>query len=127
VSLATHLHVQKNSQDALNEFYPHYAAYFRHHSPDPSRIREISREEYEQLAGPEGALFVGSPQQIVDKILYEHALFGHERFMAQVDIGALPFEKVAEVIGLLATDVAPAVRRALRSARAPHSPAAKSQ
>ena len=95
----------------MDTFYPYYASYFRNHSPDPSRIREISRSDYEQLASPEGALFVGSPQQIVDKVLYEHRLFGHQRFMAQIDIGGLPHAKVAEVIELFATEVAPVVRR----------------
>ena len=110
VSVATHLHVAKNSQDARDTFYPYYAGYFRNHSPDPSRTREISRSDYELLASPQGALFVGSPQQIVDKILYEQALFSHQRFMAQIDIGGLPYAKVAEVIELLASEVAPVVR-----------------
>jgi alkanesulfonate monooxygenase SsuD/methylene tetrahydromethanopterin reductase-like flavin-dependent oxidoreductase (luciferase family) len=95
----------------MDSFYPYYASYFRNHSPDPSRIRDISRSDYEQLASPEGALFVGSPQQIVDKILYEQRLFGHQRFMAQIDIGGLPYAKVAEVIELLAAEVAPVLRR----------------
>jgi alkanesulfonate monooxygenase SsuD/methylene tetrahydromethanopterin reductase-like flavin-dependent oxidoreductase (luciferase family) len=111
VSIATHLHVARNSQDAMDTFYPFYASYFRSHSPDPSRIRKISRGDYELLASPEGALFVGSPQQIVDKILYEHRLFAHQRFLAQIDIGGLPYAKVAEVIELLASEVAPVVRR----------------
>jgi len=111
VSVATHLHVAKNSQDARDTFYPYYAGYFRNHSPDTSHPREISRSDYELLASPQGALFVGSPQQIVDKILYEQALFSHQRFMAQIDIGGLPYAKVAEVIELLATEVAPVVRR----------------
>jgi probable LLM family oxidoreductase len=110
VSVATHLHVQRNSQDAFEEFYPHYAAYFRNHVPTRYSAREVSREEYARLASPEGALFVGSPQQIVDKIMYERNLFNHQRFLAQIDIGALPFAKVAGVIELLARDVAPAVR-----------------
>ena len=63
------------------------------------------------MASPEGALFVGSPQQIIDKILYEHRLFGHQRFIAQIDIGGLPYAKVADVIELLATEVAPVIRR----------------
>jgi alkanesulfonate monooxygenase SsuD/methylene tetrahydromethanopterin reductase-like flavin-dependent oxidoreductase (luciferase family) len=74
-------------------------------------VRNISRADYEQLASPEGALFVGSPQQIVDKILYEYRLFRHQRFLAQIDIGGLPYAKVASVIEILATEVAPAVRR----------------
>ncbi len=111
VAVAAHLHVQKNSQDAMNTFYPYYAGYFRNHAPDRYRAREVSREAYEQLASREGALFVGSPQQIVDKILHEHGLFGHRRFLAQIDIGGLPYAKVADVIELLATQVVPVVRR----------------
>jgi alkanesulfonate monooxygenase SsuD/methylene tetrahydromethanopterin reductase-like flavin-dependent oxidoreductase (luciferase family) len=112
VAVSTHLHVQKNSQDAMDAFYPHYAGYFRHHTPAQYRAREISRDVYAQLAGPEGALFVGSPQQIVDKLLYEYELFGHQRFLAQVDIGGLPYGEVARVIELIATDVMPVVQRA---------------
>ena len=111
VAVASHLHVQKNSQDAMRTFYPHYAGYFRNHTPDRYRAREISLSDYEQLASPEGALFVGSPQQIIDKILYEHRLFGHRRFIAQIDIGGLPYAKVADVIELLATEVVPVIRR----------------
>jgi alkanesulfonate monooxygenase SsuD/methylene tetrahydromethanopterin reductase-like flavin-dependent oxidoreductase (luciferase family) len=111
LSVGSHLHVQKNSQDAMDAFYPHYADYFRNHTPAQYPTREISRSDYEQLAGPEGPLFVGSPQQIVDKILYEHRLFGHQRFMAQIDIGGLPYPNVAEAIDLLATRVVPVVRR----------------
>jgi alkanesulfonate monooxygenase SsuD/methylene tetrahydromethanopterin reductase-like flavin-dependent oxidoreductase (luciferase family) len=97
----------------MDGFYPYYAGYFRNHVPAQYRAREISRSDYEQLASPEGALFVGSPQQIVDKILYEHGLFKHQRFIAQIDIGGLPYARVADVIELLATQVLPAVRRAL--------------
>ncbi len=111
VAVAAHLHVEKNSQDAMSTFFPYYAGYFRNHAPDQYRAREVSRSAYEQLASREGALFVGSPQQIVDKILYEYELFGHRRFLAQIDIGGLPYAKVAEVIELLATDVAPVVHR----------------
>jgi probable LLM family oxidoreductase len=111
VAVASHLHVQRNSQDAMSTFYPYYAGYFRNHAPDQYRAREISRDAYERLASREGALFVGSPQQIVDKILHGYELFRHQRFMAQIDIGGLPYPKVAEAIELLATEVAPAVQR----------------
>jgi probable LLM family oxidoreductase len=112
VAVASHLHVAKSSQDAMDTFYPHYAAYFRNHTPSQYRAREISRDAYEQLAGRDGPLFVGSPQQIVDKILHEYELFGHQRFLAQIDIGGLPYAKVAQVIELIASDVMPVVQRA---------------
>ena len=112
VGISSHLHVQRNSQTALDEFYPHYARYIGHNLPNGGSGWKVSRADYERLASPRGALFVGSPQQIVDKILYEHEMFRHDRFMAQIDIGGLPFEKVANAIELLATEVVPAVRKA---------------
>ena len=101
VSLATHMHIQENSQDALNEFYPYYAAYFLTHTPSQYRAQQVTRADYDQRASQHGPIFVGSPQQIVDKILYERELLGHQRFLAQIDIGGLPFAKVARVIELL--------------------------
>lgn len=112
ISIATHMHIADNSQDAAAALYPHYAAYFREHVPSHLRAREISRADFDKLIAPHGPTFVGSPQQIVDKIMYERELFGHRRFLAQIDIGGLPFAKVAHVIELFAAKVAPAVRRA---------------
>ena len=115
VGISSHLHVQKQSQAALDDFYPYYTRYIGHNLPNRDRGAQISRRDYELLAGPRGSLFVGSPQQIVDKILYEHEMFGHQRFMAQIDVGGLPFTKVATAIELLANDVLPVVRRATRT------------
>ena len=113
VAISGHLHVQRDSQRARDEFFPHYTHYMRHNLPQRDRGWEISKSDYAQLAGPRGSLFVGSPQEIADKILYEHELFGHQRFLAQIDIGGLPFAKVAQVIERLAVDVLPMVQRAL--------------
>jgi probable LLM family oxidoreductase len=113
VSIATHMHIKKNSQDALNTFYPYYAAYFFTHTPSRYRAQQITRADYDERAAPYGAIFVGSPQQIIDKILYERELFGHQRFLAQIDIGGLPFAEVARVIELFATKVAPVIRGAI--------------
>jgi probable LLM family oxidoreductase len=115
VGISSHLHVQKNSQAALDEFYPHYARYIGHNLPNGDNGWKVSRADYERLASPRGALFVGSPQQIIDKILYEYQMFRHDRFMAQIDIGGLPFAKVADAIELLATEVLPVVRRVTAS------------
>jgi alkanesulfonate monooxygenase SsuD/methylene tetrahydromethanopterin reductase-like flavin-dependent oxidoreductase (luciferase family) len=110
VSIATHMHIRENSQDALNTFYPYYAGYFFTHTPSHWRAQEVTRADYEGRAGPHGAIFVGSPQQIIDKTLHERELFGHERFLALIDMGGLPFMEVARVIELFATKVAPVIR-----------------
>ncbi len=57
---------------------------------------------------------MGSPQQVTEKILAEHELFGHDRFLAHISVGTLPHEHAMRATELFATDVAPAVRKALR-------------
>jgi probable LLM family oxidoreductase len=57
-----------------------------------------------------GANFVGSPQDVVDKILFQHEIFGHQRFLIQFSVGTLPHDQVMRCIELFGTEVAPAVR-----------------
>jgi alkanesulfonate monooxygenase SsuD/methylene tetrahydromethanopterin reductase-like flavin-dependent oxidoreductase (luciferase family) len=106
--------VAATSQQARDEFYPYYANYLGYHS----RGRfHVDRPAFDQLGAPDGALYVGSPQEIVDKALWEHELFGHQRIFAQIDLGGLPFPVVARTIELLGTEVAPAIRTATRTAQ----------
>ena len=74
----------------------------------------MDREHYEMMRSPEGSLLVGSPQQVIDKILYEHSLFQHTRFLAQMSVGTMPHSKMMRSIELFGTQVAPAVRKALQ-------------
>ena len=59
------------------------------------------------------SVLVGDPQEVIDKMLFEHQLFGYQRFLMQVSVGTMPHEKVMRSIELLGTVVAPAVRAAL--------------
>ncbi|HZG71801.1 MAG TPA: LLM class flavin-dependent oxidoreductase [Chondromyces sp.] len=112
IGVTGHGYISKTTQQAKDEFFPYYSNYSSYVSRQLGTPSRVSRVDFEQLAGPTSALFVGSPQQVIEKILYQYELFGHQRFMAQIDIGGVPFKKVAEGIELLATEVAPAVRKA---------------
>ncbi len=79
---------------------------------------EQTRRRFEVERGPRGALFVGDPDQIVEKILWEHELFGHDRFMLQLTVGSLPHDRVLHAIELLGTEVAPRVRAELSTGTA---------
>ena len=58
-----------------------------------------------------------SPQEVIDKILWEHDLLGHDRFLAQIGLGGLPFVDTARSIELLATDVFPAISREITASK----------
>lgn len=111
VGVTGHAYIAKTTQQAKDEFYPYYSNYWEYVNRQRGMGKRMSRDDFEQMASPETALFVGSPQQIVEKILQQHELFGHQRFLAQLDIGGQPFKNVAKGIELLATEIAPIVRR----------------
>lgn len=113
ICINSHTYIAEDAKQARDEFFPTYAEVM-------SRIgRErgwpgMTRQQYDMATEKEGALLVGSPQQVIDKILYQYELFGHTRFLAQMTIGALPHKQAMKSIELLATKVAPEVRKCIR-------------
>ena len=99
------------SQRAAAEYYPGYAAMM-------TRIgRErgwppMTREHFDALRSPEGALIVGSPAEVTEKILRQREIFGHDRVLLQMSVGTMPHDQVLRAIELLGAEVAPAVRAA---------------
>jgi len=75
----------------------------------------MSRQQFEADTGVSGSLAVGSPEEIIEKILYQHELFGHQRYLVQISVGSMPHEAVLESIELLGTEVAPVVRKEIAS------------
>jgi len=60
-----------------------------------------TRQDFDALRSRRGALVVGSVDEVVDKIRFQHELFGHERFLMQTSLGSLPHDKVLASIELL--------------------------
>ena len=73
----------------------------------------MTRRDFDAKTGPDGAYLVGSPSEVTDRILYQHELFGHQRTLIQMAIGAVPHRDMMRAIELLGTEVAPAVRKTL--------------
>jgi probable LLM family oxidoreductase len=116
VGVTSHFYVERTSQGARDTFFPYYSRYIGHNMPG-ARGQLLPRSLFEAWAGPRGALFAGSPQEIIDKLLWEHELLGHDRFLAQVGLGGLSFADTARSIELLATEVLPVIRRETSAAQ----------
>ena len=74
--------------------------------------------EYEALRAPSGALAVGSPEQVAEKLLLEHELFANDRYIAQMSVGAVAHRDVLASMELFGTEVAPLVREEVARRRA---------
>ncbi|MFC8198877.1 LLM class flavin-dependent oxidoreductase [Streptomyces sp. NPDC060006] len=112
LAVSTHFYVGATSQGARGDLFPYYREYLRP-KPPTGRGWHVSSADFDAISSPYGALVAGSPQEVIDKILTEHELFGLDRFLGQVDFGGMPAPMVHESIELLATEVAPAIRKEL--------------
>jgi probable LLM family oxidoreductase len=112
LSINSHGYVAPTAEQAVEESYPAFA----------TMMDRIGRERGWPPTTPQGfaagrtlrgANFVGSPQDVVDKILFQHEIFGHQRFLLQFSVGTLPHDRVMRSIELFGTEVAPVVRERL--------------
>jgi probable LLM family oxidoreductase len=112
LGVSGHGFIAEDSQNARDIAFPS-------HSATMSRIGAergwppTTRTQFEAGATPEGAYYMGSPQEVIDKILMQHEWFGHDRFGLQLSVGTLPHDKVMRAIELYGTIVRPAVDKAL--------------
>jgi len=98
-----------------DEFFPSYAAQMTHIGKERG-WPPTTREHFDAGRSARGHLAVGSPQEVIDKILRQHEALGHQRYLMQISVGTLPHAKLMRSIELLGTKVAPAVRKALKNA-----------
>lgn len=106
IATASIMYTAENSQDAINEFYPHL-----NESMKALKGSGYPRMQFEQATDFRDALMVGSPQQIIEKVLYQYELYGHQRFVAEIDVGGVPFDKIMKNIELIATKIMPEVKK----------------
>ena len=109
MSINAHAHIAEDGERAVDEAFPYFAQVMNKIGRERG-WPPMSRRQFEASCGPQGANFVGSPEQIVEKILFHHAIFGHQRVLLMPSIGTMPHDKVMRAVELLGTEVAPAVR-----------------
>ena len=115
LSINGHGHLSENSADAATEYWPGHAASMTKIGrergwPPPTRA------QYDLLRSPRGALLVGDPREVAEKILFEYDLFGNTRYL--IYFAGISHRLVMRDIELFGTAVAPLVRDGLARRRA---------
>jgi probable LLM family oxidoreductase len=111
IGVHSHGYISEDSQQAADEFFPSYA-YAMSSIGRERGWPPTTRAQFEAGRSKQGALLVGSPQQVIDKILYEKELLGLDRFLLHVSVGTMPHAQTMHSIELFGTQVAPAIRKA---------------
>jgi probable LLM family oxidoreductase len=109
VSLNTHGYIADTSQAVANEFFPYYG-----NAMDALAIERgfprVDRRRFRSMQSIDGPVVAGSPAEVIEKILFHHEVFGHDRYNMQISVGGMPRRSVLRAIELLGTEVAPVVR-----------------
>jgi alkanesulfonate monooxygenase SsuD/methylene tetrahydromethanopterin reductase-like flavin-dependent oxidoreductase (luciferase family) len=112
LSINSHTYVAETADEAAADFWPGYSTMMNRIGRERG-WPPLERQSFDALRTLRGALVVGSPDDVVEKILFQHDVFGHDRFLAQMSVGSMPHEKVLRSIELFGREVAPRVRAAL--------------
>ncbi|QTD40323.1 LLM class flavin-dependent oxidoreductase [Sporosarcina sp. Te-1] len=99
-------YVADTTKEALQGMYPHINGGFL-----AIRGSGYPKQQFAQAPDTRDALMVGSTQQIIEKLLYQYELYGMQRFMAQIDFGGVPFDKVMKNIEIIGKDIIPAIKK----------------
>lgn len=106
VATAGFFYAAETTQEALSAYYPHI-----NEGMKLTNGAGFSKQLFAQGADPHNIMNVGSPQQIIEKILYQHEMFGHQRYIAQIDFGGVPFDQVKRNLELIGTEILPAIKK----------------
>ena len=117
LSINSHGYIADTSQQAADEAFGPFATMMNRIGRERG-WPQMTRADFEASRTLRGANFVGSPQEVVEKILFQHEIFGHERFLLQLSVGTQPHPRMLRAIELYGTEVAPAVRAEVRRAGA---------
>jgi probable LLM family oxidoreductase len=102
-------YVANTREEAIQDFYPGYAEMFNRIGKERG-FPPVTRERFDAQNGPTGALLVGSPEEVAEKILrHSKALGGISRFTFQMDV-SIPHKKLMKSIELIGSKVSPLVK-----------------
>jgi probable LLM family oxidoreductase len=109
VSINVHGYVAETSQQAADEYYPSHAAVMNRIGRERGWAPG-TRQDYDASLTRHGALAVGSPEQVAEKILFHHQIFKCQRYLVQMSVGPMAHAQIMRSIELFATRVAPLIR-----------------
>lgn len=106
IATAGFFYAAETTRQALQDLYPRINEGMKR-----TNGQGFYKRLFAQGADPHNIMNVGSPQQIIEKILYQHELFGNQRYIAQIDFGGMPFDQVMKNVDVIGTDILPAIRK----------------
>ncbi len=109
LSINSHGFIEDDAKQAADDYFPSFHAAMNKIGRERG-WSPITRAQFDEQITLRGSDFVGNPDNIIEKILFQHEIFNHQRFMIQLGLGSIEHKKMMRAIELLGTKIAPVVR-----------------
>jgi probable LLM family oxidoreductase len=109
LSINSHGFIGDDSQQTADDYFPSVQVMMNKIGRERG-WPPITRQQFDASRTLRGSDFVGSPDEIIEKILFQHNIFNHQRLLLQLGLGAIAHNKMMHAIELLGTKIAPVVR-----------------
>lgn len=105
VTTAGFFYVRENMLDAYREYYPHI-----NEGMKLTNGHGFSKRAFAQGQDVRSIVNVGDPELIIEKMLYQHELFKHQRYVAQIDSGGVSMDDVKRTIDIIGNKIIPKIK-----------------
>lgn len=113
IGVHSHTFLADSQQELLENYFPYYKAQMDRIGKDRGWA-PYTKMQFEGGMSPEGALFMGEPDQVIDKMIATIEMFGLTRFVAHIDVGGPTHKEMMKAIELYGSKVLPEVRKAVK-------------
>lgn len=106
VTTAGFFYVREKTLDAYREYYPHIDAGMK-----LTNGHGFSKRAFAQGQDVRSVVNVGDPELVIEKILYQHELFKHQRYVAQIDSGGVSMDDIKRTIDIIGNKILPKIKQ----------------
>ncbi len=106
VATAGFFYAADTTQQALAEYYPHI-----NEGMKKTNGQGFPKQSFAHSQDKTSIINVGTADQIIEKLLYQHEMFGQQRYIAQLDFGGVPFNKIMKNIDIIGNKILPAIKK----------------
>ncbi|MGX7014894.1 LLM class flavin-dependent oxidoreductase [Vagococcus silagei] len=99
-------YIAKDKQTAMREYYPHI-----NEGMKQANGQGFPKQAFAHATDPSSIINIGEPNEIIERLIAHHEIFGQQRYMGQLDFGGVPVDKIKENIITLGEVIMPAVKK----------------
>ena len=110
LGITSFCHIADTDEQALRNFYQ-----YANHSFKQSNGHGLSKEGYATVLDMRNAMIIGSPETVINKLVYQYEVYKHDRHLLQIDLGGMPYDQIITTIETLGRVIVPEVKRRIRA------------